>query len=534
MKPSILGSIANFTIGDTITIPITKYNSSFSDTLNIYIGTTWIKRVEGIVNNQKVSFTTTEINNIYAAMPSVTSASFRFVNTTYNGANIVGTNEKVAGGFIDPTVKPAITSVTLVEAVTGITAKFGGYVQYQSKIQCTIAATAGTGSQISSYSGNIGSFVVMENPTITSRLSKSGTNDYKLTVVDKRNRATTTTGTFNVLAYENPEINKFSVVRCDSNGNENLYGNRVKINVSAVISSVNNKNNKLFKVQYKLRNATTWTDLLTYNTGYEYTLTDSIHSGFSVDNTYDFRLVVTDYFTSIERGLTISAGFAIIDLKGNGKGMALGKVSTKDALEIGFDMYDKFDTKISNGLSMYGGSANPIDVDTTLEELVLSTKNTPTTDFWYVRTMFYSTKSTTSNRTQVAYPYNKLMPTYYRIYFNGGWSEWKTGDIKEYSFEDGNGYVWFGNGLLIQWGRVSITPTAASTVTSATITFPKAYDYQPKVEAIPNVAYPNLVTTAVGGGTTLDVSKQSMVIYMTRTNVVATTFQWFAIGVKGV
>ena len=100
------------------------------------------------------------------------------------------------------------------------------------------------------------------------------------------------------------------------------------------------------------------------------------------------------------------------------------------------------------------------------------------------------------------------------------------------SISDGEGYVWDSNGYLVQWGRVTITPSAANTVTSATITFKKPFDNQPKVSADPNVAYPNLVTCSVGGGTTVDASKQSMIIYMTRTNTAATIFQWEAKGYK--
>ena len=129
MKPSVLGNISNFTIGDNITILLTKYNSSYSDTLNIYVGTTFIKKVQGITNNQKISFTDAEKTACYNAMPYVTGASFRFVNTTYNGANVVGKSENVATGTIPKSVKPAITKVEMREYINGIDEKFGGYVQ---------------------------------------------------------------------------------------------------------------------------------------------------------------------------------------------------------------------------------------------------------------------------------------------------------------------------------------------------------------------------------------------------------------------
>ena len=105
-------------------------------------------------------------------------------------------------------------------------------------------------------------------------------------------------------------------------------------------------------------------------------------------------------------------------------------------------------------------------------------------------------------------------------------------DVLSYDVSDYNGYIWFSNGHLIQWGNATISPTSANTVTNATITFPMSYDYAPSISAVPQVAYPNLVTCSVGAGSTLAVAKTSMVIYMTRTNTSATTFRWLAEGYK--
>lgn len=526
MKPSVLGNIANFTIGDTITIPITKYSSGYSDTLNIYVGTTWIKRVEKLANNQKISFTDAEKTACYNAMPYVTAASFRFVNTTYNGSNVVGTSEKVATGSIPDSVKPTITNVEMKEYVTGIAAKFGGYVQYRSQIYCNITATAGTGTGIYGYSGNIGNSVVMDNPRITYYLDKSGTNNYSLTVTDQRYRTATTTGTFNVLEYDNPKIDNFNVERCNQDGTLNLYGDYVKINAAASISSVNNKNDKLFKIQYKVRSASNWTDLLSYNAGYTYTSTNSIHAGFSVDNVYDFRLVVSDYFETIERDLNISAGFAIIDLKGNGKGIAFGKVSTKDALEIGFDIYDKFDTGIRNGLAVYRPNGVDINPDTTLEELVLTETNTPEGGFWYVRTMFYSKKSETSNRTQIAYPYNKVTTSlYYRCYYETGWSDWKSVS-SQVATTDYTG-VFFSGKRVDETGWVTITPTGSSAPTSVYVAFTNTYK---KIPVVMLVSSSGVIGTQVLGCSTNGITKAGVNIVVNRTNSVPTTVYYYVLG----
>lgn len=182
-----------------------------------------------------------------------------------------------------------------------------------------------------------------------------------------------------------------------------------------------------------------------------------------------------------------------------------------------------------NNVAYYesGGSTN---VNTTTEELVLSSTNTPDSSLWYVQTIFYSSKSASSNRVQIAYGYNQNKPIMSRYYLDGSWSSWVASDIISASISDYEGYVWYANGTLEQWGRVNITPTAANTVTSATIYYPIAYDNIPDVSAIPQVATPNAVTWSIGAGSTTTAAKQSMVIYMTRTNTSSTSFRWKAKG----
>jgi hypothetical protein len=526
MKPSILGNIADFTIGNAITIPITKYSSGYSDTLNIYVGTTWIKKVEGIRHNQSITFTSTELNNIYKAMPYVTAASFRFVNTTYNGANVVGTSEKVAAGTIKDDIKPSITNISLTEGIETITDKFGGYVQYQSRIVGNITATAGAGTGIYGYSGQVGSFHVMDNPFTTNVLTISGTNNYSLTVTDQRGRTATETGTFEVLEYDLPQINNFSVIRCDADGEEDVYGEYVKVNASASISPVNNKNDKTFKIQYKVKGTTTWVDLVTNNSAYTYELTDSIHSGFSADNVYDFKFLVTDFFVTAERDVNVAAGFAVIDLKKDGKGIGLGKLSTKDALEIGFDIYDRYDTKIHNGLASYKPNYVDIDPDTTLEELVLTETNTPEGGFWYVRTMFYANKSETANRTQIAYPYNNVSTSlYYRSYYMTGWSDWKS--VSSHVATTDYTGVFFAGKRVDETGWVTITPTGASTPTAVYVAFSNTYK---RIPVVMLVSSSGVIGSQVLGCSTNGITKAGVNIVVNRTNATPTTIYYYVLG----
>ena len=529
-RGSVLGTISNFTIGNTITIPVTKYSTSFSDTLNIYVGNTWIKRVEGLTNNQSVSFTTAELNTIYKAMPNVTSAAFRFENTTYNGANIIGTSTKTATGTINANIKPSISSVSLSEANTNVPSDWGLFIKGVSKLLGTITAAAGTGSSIASYSTSINGTRYTTQTFTTEALNTGGINTVNVIVIDTRGRTATYSTTFSVIDYEKPYITLFKLTR--------KTATTATLRIVGGVYTINNKNTYSYKYKYKKKTDTNYTEVTITNNAY--TIDKTIELSGLEDVTYDFVGIITDRFNEFPLGTTLPTTNKIFNVKPDGNGFAFFKKSEKDGLEVAKPIYDRFDTLINNGLASYKTGGTDINPDTTVEELILTETNTPTSGFWYVKTMFYSTKSATSNRTQIAYPYaysssSVKGTTYTRTYINGtGWSGWTATDIASFTHSDGNGVIQFANGLLIQWGRVSITPSAANTVTSVVVTFPIAYDEIPKVNADPSTSVPQVISSGIGGGTTTEISKKSMVIYMTRTNTVSTTYQWYSIGYKKV
>jgi hypothetical protein len=92
-------------------------------------------------------------------------------------------------------------------------------------------------------------------------------------------------------------------------------------------------------------------------------------------------------------------------------------------------LYDRFKQLINNGLAEYDGGT--IDANETLSSLCLAQYNTPNNSLYFVMTFFYGTKSTTTNRTQLAIPYiydasqNKTV-MFVRQYVGGAWTEWKT------------------------------------------------------------------------------------------------------------
>lgn len=96
----------------------------------------------------------------------------------------------------------------------------------------------------------------------------------------------------------------------------------------------------------------------------------------------------------------------------------------------------------------------------------------------------------------------------------------------ESSVDSRSGYVKFSNGLLLQWGNISITPVPDE-ITSQPVTFQKEFAYVPVVIA-------NGQTTGMGstvkGVSSSDITVSGFNANIFRTNAYATTIIWIAIG----
>ena len=94
----------------------------------------------------------------------------------------------------------------------------------------------------------------------------------------------------------------------------------------------------------------------------------------------------------------------------------------------------------------------------------------------------------------------------------------------------GSGAVKIG-GLLIQWGGVTITPTAANTPTTAVVTFARAFTATPTVIATPVSSVPQTISVAVQRSADLvGDNKAAVAVTLTREGTTATGINWLAIG----
>lgn len=525
---SVLGSISSFTFGNAIDIPITKYNSGFYDVLTISVGGTTIKTVNGITNGTDVTFTSTELTNIYAKLPSATkgTVTFKLTTKTSSSGSTVGTSTKTATGTIPSSVKPTISGITLAEATSGLASKFGAYVQNKSTISGTVNASAGSGSSISAYKTTINGSSYTSKTFTTGVLKTSGTNTVSVTVTDKRGRTATYSTTFSVLAYTKPTISTFKVERCNSNGTLNDEGINFKVSVQSAITSLNSKNNSSYLLQYKLASATTWTTIGNTLTGYSVNASWVVTNiALNVDNVYDFRLTVSDYFENVIKNENVPESFTLMNFGADGHSMAIGGVAEEpDTLDIKMDK-----TYLSTNSFVGGERRND-------NEKNLFFQSTGNGEYNHNCKLYGANGASATSigmwDSVNAHLIYRYLCSIEEFHFSTDMKILQGGKpiLIEALFNNGenSGNFRLNNGFCIQWGKVSVTPTAANTTFNMAVKFPTAFSKKPAVFIIGQSSAPQVYSASIGqGGSDVD----AFDIYLNRTTTTATSFHWVAIGI---
>ena len=524
---SVLGSISSFTFGNAINIPITKYNSGFYDVLTISVGGTTIKTVNGIVNGDDVTFTSTELTNIYKKLPSATkgTVTFKLTTKTSSSGSTVGTSTKTATGTIPTSVKPTISGITLAEATSGLASKFSAYIQNKSKITATVNATAGSGSSISAYKTTVNGSSYTSKTFTTGVLKTSGTNTITTTVTDKRGRSTSYSTTFTVLAYSKPAISTFKVERCNADGTLNDEGVNFKVTVKSSITALNNKNDSVYTLQYKLSSVDTWTTLGNSLSGYSINTNWVVTNiALNVDNVYDFRLTVKDYFEEVPKNTNVAESFTLINWGTDGHSMAIGGVAEDpDVLDV------KMPKTYFSDNNFMGGDARSDN------EKNIYFKSTGNGEYNHNAKLYGASGSSETSigmwDSLNAHLIYRYLCGKEEFHFAANMPILQNGNpiLVEALFNNGanSGNFRLNNGFCIQWGKVSVTPTAANTTYNVAVKFPTAFSVKPNVFIIGQSSAPQVFSFSIGQGGT-DVG--AFDLYINRTTASATSFHWVAIG----
>lgn len=413
---------------NAVTVNITRAASSFTHTVVFSFGS-YSKTTTGVGTSTSYAIPMTWLN----AMPSATSGTAKVTVTTYSGSAKIGSAASKDFTLTVPaSVVPSVASVSLSDAISGLSDKFAGYVQNKSKIAVNVSGNGVYSSTIKSYKVVIQGTSYTKAAFTSNTLTKSGTSNVTITVTDSRGRSASVTRSITVLAYAAPKITSFQGFRCLADGTENYEGTYIKAAVNFSISPVGDKNTKAYTIEYKPSGSSTWTAL---TSGSVYAMNQSLVSTsgpFSVDSSFDIRLSVTDYFGTVRSTFEIPTAFTLLDFNSNGRAVAFGKVSElAEGIEFGMKTAFSFAETPSSVTYMTEGQ----DFDTILEPGFYAVPTTAISGTLLNKP--YPGTSTGAlivlregnglQKAQIFHTAQKSSGTIYeRCYYSGTWGEWNT------------------------------------------------------------------------------------------------------------
>lgn len=324
-------SALSVNLGSSVTISLPRASSSFTHTVTYKIG-----NASGTIGSSLgTSVSWTPPLSLGNQIPNTTTGTVVITVVTYNGSTKIGTKTVNFTVTVPSSVVPTIGTISLSETVSGLNAKIGAFVQGQSKIAVSIAASGAYGSTISNYISKFGSSSFNGASFTISNINTSGSVNLTVTVTDSRGRKATKTQAITILPYQIPEILSFTGVRCDQGGTADEDGQYVKLSYSYEISPLNNKNDKTITIAYRQVGAADYTTLKTESNYSANGATYIPSTVFSVDNSYEFKITVADYFKTVKFDLEITTAFTLMDFSSGGHGMAIGKVAeSEDLLDV--------------------------------------------------------------------------------------------------------------------------------------------------------------------------------------------------------
>lgn len=350
--------------GTTLSGSVAPSNSAFNHKVEFKIGST-VKSTLTLAANQTAPTFTQAIGHDW--FPNSTSGTINVVLSTYSGTTLIATTSKNVTANVPTSVVPSVSGLTATSSATSGT--FANlFVQGKTTVKLTATASAAGGASISSYtySGpNIGT-TITSNTFTTPTIQASGTLTYAVQVTDSRGRTASKTVQISVYPYSAPAMGSVSVQRCDANGNLSESGTYAKYVINSTYSNVGGKNTRTVTAAYSSNNGATYsavttlqaaTDTSDYKTG------TYGGSAFALANTYLIKFTITDAYgaTSFTTAQLMSAQRPI-NIRSNGKGVAIGGMSTKDAFECSFDADFNKNVNIDGKLTLTGGLSSALSI----------------------------------------------------------------------------------------------------------------------------------------------------------------------------
>jgi hypothetical protein len=333
-------SVSGSTMDSTITIQISKAESSFTHTLVWSFGNE-NGTIVSQTSNSSVTWTPLS-KQLASQIPNSESGTGTLTCITYNGNTEVGKKSINFTLKVPSDVRPSISAFTSSIASTKPSG-CGLYVKNNSTVQWAVSASGIYGSTIRkcvisgpnlSYTSTISSRSYMAT---SATLTTCGTKIYTVTITDSRGRTATKTQSIYVSDYNPPTITSITSFRSNADGSMNGSGQYVTHQLNASFYTLGDNNNIKIKAYSKKRSDATYSESNSVivkddesdRTSYTYTYKDA---SFAVDTAYDFKIVISDSVGQYAMFYTnVGTKNVPLNISGDNSSIAIGGFAQKQA-----------------------------------------------------------------------------------------------------------------------------------------------------------------------------------------------------------
>ena len=324
-KPTLSSGSVNF--GSSVTINMNRQATNFTHTVRAVLGSKSVT----IAQNVATSTQWTVPVDWMSLIPNSASATIAIYVDTFSASTKLGTASTNLTARVSSSYCADIGTINISEADSTVKEKLKSsvYVQGQSKLEVRFGATGKYGATIRTSSVTVEGKTYNSHHITTDVIRGSGVRDVICRVTDSRGFTTEKRTTVKVEPYSPPKINEFNAYRANSNGSYNKSGTYARANYKAEISSLAGKNLISYQLSYKPRSSETWQTVSISQTNY---VSDSyrVVPNVSLKNSYEFKLIVEDYFSRAEASSSFGTGENSVTFREGGKGIAFGKFAEKE------------------------------------------------------------------------------------------------------------------------------------------------------------------------------------------------------------
>ena len=309
-RVSLINSVTgNDTVGN-LRVSYTKYVSSYTDNLLIYLGSTLIQTVSGYVNNKDITLSSGALSKIYAATETSKTTTLTFKLQTYDGSTLLGTSDGVNATLNISNSAPTIGAISYYDS-NSTTNEITGDNKYIIRNNSTLTVkvdslTAINGSTLRAIAvsgGGIDKSITLTGSSVESQTIDLGkvnqSADFTLTATLTDSRGFTTTKSVSVSVYDwiLPTA-LITIQRVDN------YYSETNINITPNFSSLGGKNSITITARYKKTTDSSYVPDVTMQAG-DNTLDLDNNYAWDLQISIKDKLGTTTYNSTVGRGLPI-------------------------------------------------------------------------------------------------------------------------------------------------------------------------------------------------------------------------------------